>query len=360
MPKKKGHNKQVPKDVTLDYYANAQKPASKPKKFTPVDPQVEIQPDTSWDQIPDDEDINIVTKTNPDGSTNFICTSNKKQNNCNVSNSDSNFNDYPEILWHEISRRIDPEDIGRFALINKITYGITQQKSFWVDIYERHCKHSPYLPARLKIEDWAKTYGLKTRIIKALYHTNDFFLQKVLESSVHDSKPHELVKRRCVNMWFRKTRTNWTLYFKLKKLPHQYMKKLDYDFMEELGRLDANPELDNQILQVHCEYFNEVPPLMGMTLTSVKLGLSKNFRSHKLVMGFNSASHVDRNILPECTITLDKVNTVVVYDWWHPNYPHFDIRFPWESREREEDLDEPVLDRDFFALQTSRQSAPSL
>lgn len=71
--------------------------------------------------------------------------------------------------------------------------------------------------------------------------------------SVHDSKPRELIKRRCVNMWFCKSRTNWTLFFKF-KLPQQQVKKVEYDFMEELERLDANPEIDNKILQV--SYFN--------------------------------------------------------------------------------------------------------
>lgn len=101
---------------------------------------------------------------------------------------------------------------------------------------------------------------------------------------------------------------------------------------------------------------------MGMTLSSVKLGLSKSLCSYKLTLGFSSASHVIKDVFPECIVTLDKVGSVMVYDWWHPNYPHFNIRFPWESngRERGEDEGDPLLNKEFFALHKARHSAPSL
>lgn len=68
-----------------------------------------------------------------------------------------------------------------------------------------------------------------------------------------DFRPHELVKRRCSNVWFCKGTSHWSIYFKFKKLrPIETTTKVD--FIEELGRIDANPEEDSQVLQVYNYY----------------------------------------------------------------------------------------------------------
>lgn len=98
--------------------------------------------------------------------------------------------------------------------------------------------------------------------------------------------------------------------------------------------------------QVTCQSFYEVPPLMGMILTSVSVVLSQGFRHHRMHLGFNTGCHVSRDILPECTVVLDTVVNIVVMDWWHPKYPHFDNRLPSKFTESDESL--PVLKNDFF------------
>lgn len=82
-----------------------------------------------------------------------------------------------------------------------------------------------------------------------MYHTYDVFTKKVAQESLHDSKPHQLVKRRCINVWFYKGVSYWSIFFKFKKIC-PWEKIAAVDFLEELGRIDANSEEDAQVLQV--------------------------------------------------------------------------------------------------------------
>lgn len=85
---------------------------------------------------------------------------------------------------------------------------------------------------------------------------------------------------------------------------------------------------------------------MGMTLSSVSVVLSQGFRHHRLHLGFNTGHHnVSRDILPECSVVLDTVVNMLVFDWWHPKYPHFDNKLPSNVID-DEAL--PVLKKDFF------------
>lgn len=85
---------------------------------------------------------------------------------------------------------------------------------------------------------------------------------------------------------------------------------------------------------------------MGMTLSSVSVVLSQGFRHHRLHLGFNSGHYnISRNIFPECSVVIDTVVNIIVFDWWHPKYPYFDSKLP-SCLVDEEAL--PVLKKDFF------------
>ncbi|XP_034829137.1 transmembrane protein 183 [Maniola hyperantus] len=341
MPKKKGKKKGTNSDFTINDCANAPKPVSRVKKSVTTEPK----PEKSWDELQDD-DFDIIEETNADGTKSFVYK--KKRNH---SKSETDFQEcpgvvYPEIVWYLISSYIKPEDVGNFAGINQATYSITKRESFWRALYKRYCQNNPKLPEKLRIENNYKLYGLRQRVIRALYHTYDVFIQKVQRQASHDSHPHELVRRRCVNVWYCKGPTYWSVYFKLKKLKPERVKRVH--FIEELGRIDANPEEDSQVLQVTCQSFYEVPPLMGMTLSSVSVVLSQGFRHHRLHLGFNTGHYnICRNIIPEHSVVIDTVVNILVYDWWHPKYPHFENKLPSSMRD-EESL--PVLKKDFFTL----------
>ncbi|XP_049872766.1 putative transmembrane protein 183BP [Pectinophora gossypiella] len=344
MPKKKGSKKNINADFTINDSANAPKPVSRVKKSVPET----ATPELTWEEIQDD-DFDIIEEVNADGTKNFVY---KKKRNHSKPEPD-NIDDrpgivYPEIVWYLISQYIKPEEVGHFARINKATYAITKRESFWRTLYKRYCQNNPKLPEKLRIENSYKLYGLRQRVIRALYHAYDVFTKKVAQQAVHDSRPHSLVKRRCVNVWYYKGPSYWSVYFKFKKSYPQQRVVTVTDFIEELGRIDANPDEDTQVLQVTCQSFYEVPPLMGMTLSSVSVVLSQGFRHHRLHLGFNTGCYsVSRDILPEYSVVLDTVVNIYVFDWWHPKYPHFDNTLPSHIRD-EESL--PVLKKDFFKI----------
>lgn len=234
-------------DFTLNDCANAPKPVGRVKKSTVNETVVA---DIPWDQVPDDayDHFDIVEEINADGTKNLVYK--KKSSKSEPGDiEDRPGVVYPEIVWYQISKYVKPEDIGNFAGINKTTYAITGQKSFWRAIYKRYCEINPKLPDRLKIENSYKNYGLRQRVIRALYHTYDVFIQEVFQQSFHDCKPHELVRRRCVNVWFCKGATYWSIFFKFKKM-QPMVTSGDVDIIKELGRIDANPEESSQVLEV--------------------------------------------------------------------------------------------------------------
>ncbi|XP_053604750.1 putative transmembrane protein 183BP [Plodia interpunctella] len=338
----------IAKDVTINDSADAPKAVNKLKKFTLSDADA-ILSEPSWDKLQaDNTNIDIIEQLNPDGTKSFIYT--KKRNS---SKSEASIDDrpgivYPEIVWYHLSRYIKPEDIGNFAGINSSTYAITKTESFWRGLYKKYCDNHPRLPKKLQIENSYTVYGLRQRVIRALYHTYSLFYKNVLHQAAQDSKPHDLVRRKCVNLWFCESATHWTVYFKFKKIfASKTRGRWNVDFLEELGNVDANTEEDCQVLQVTCQSLYDVPPLMGMTLSSVSVVLSQGFQHHRLHLGFNSGHHVSKNILPECTVVLDTVTNISVYDWWHPRYPHFDNTLPSNVRD---DESQPVLKKDFFNI----------
>lgn len=339
MPKKKTKNKNLSHDVTLKDSADAPKPVARVKKSTAD--VVEL----AWDQI-EDEDIDIIEETNADGTKSIAYKKNRNKSKLDWEINSRPGMIYPEILWYCISHYIKPESIGTFARINKDTYAITKRKSFWRMIYKTYCQNSSKLPERLRIENSYKAYGLKQRVVRALYHTHEVFMKRIARLDLHDSRHHLLVKKRCINVWFCKGTSNWSIYFKFRK-PLQLETRKSIDFIDELGSIDANPEEDSQVLQVICKSFHAVPPLMGMTLSSVKMTLSPRLRDHKVQLDFNSGVHsVSKDILPECSVTLDNVFTMFVYDWWHPKYPHFETKLPTNVLD---DESVPVLKKDFFS-----------
>ncbi|CAG9562320.1 unnamed protein product [Danaus chrysippus] len=342
MSKKKGKKKVglSDKDFTINDSANAPKAISRVKKSVAPD----VIPEKTWEDLGDD-DFEIIEEVDGDGLKNFVYKKKKSYKQGEEFSTSDEGIVYPEIVWYLISPYIKPEDVGRFACINKTTYAITKRESFWRSLYRKYCQDNKNLPEKLMIENNNKIYGLRQRVIRGLYYTYEVFVHRTLQQTVHDAKPYELVSRRCVNVWYTRGQKYWYVYFKLKKCNLQRMKN-KVDFFEELGRIDANPEEDSQVLQVVCKGFHEVPPLMGMTLSSVRLVLSRELGHHRLHLGFNSGSYnISRNIIPERSVVIDTVISTIVYDWWQPKYPHFENSLPLNRRD-EESL--PVLKENFF------------
>ncbi|XP_026739890.1 transmembrane protein 183 isoform X1 [Trichoplusia ni] len=311
-------------DFTINDSANASKPVRALKKSSAETPE------ETWEDI--DADSTITEETNEDGSKKLTYKKKKLQH---TPVDERPGNEYPEIIFYLISKYIKPEDVARFARINKACYAVTRNRSFWTLLYKRYCENHPKLPEKLKA-DSLKAYGLRQTVIRALYHTYDIFIKRIVRQ---DTKPNDLVNRSCVNVWYCKGLTYWNVYFKLKK-PQYAPLETERDFLEEMDRIDANSEEDTQVLLVTCKSFHEVPPLMGMTLSSVSMLLSQGYRHHRLHLGFNSSRYPVKGVVPECSVVLDAVVGALVCDWWHPQYPHSGTVIPRQ--------DPPLLRKNFF------------
>ncbi|KAJ8707603.1 hypothetical protein PYW07_011280 [Mythimna separata] len=329
MTKKKG-KKNVSQDFTINDCANAPKPVKAIRKPAPV-----LKPamEPAWDDVEDDTEI--VSETAEDGTKQLVYTKKKKDK---TPIEERPGIEYPEILFYLISRYIKPEDIGTFAKINKAACAVTKSKAFWILQYKRYCENHPKLPDRLRA-DSLKAYGLRQTVIRALYHTYDKFTRRICRTDAH---PSILVSWVCVNVWYNRGLTYWNVYFKLKKPQvHSSQSPVDKDLIEELGRVDANPEEGAQVLMVTCKGFDRIPALQGMTLSTVKMVLSQGYRHHTLHLGFNSSCYSVKGIVPECEIILDAVVKAIVCSWWHPQYPHSGNFIPRQ--------DQPLLLlKDFF------------
>lgn len=135
-----------------------------------------------------------------------------------------------------------------------------------------------------------------------------------------------LLRRQCHLMWYRRTKTQWTYYFKLKQpqaLPHRFSRReISHrpDLIEMLEDISANADENCRLLQVTCVHFAALPIVLGLTLFSVSLTLSEGFTHHRLQLVFGS--HGSPSGSDSVTVVLDPVVKIKVLDWWHPLYPH--------------------------------------
>ncbi|XP_035456164.2 putative transmembrane protein 183BP isoform X1 [Spodoptera frugiperda] len=327
MSKNKG-KKNVLQDFTLNDCANAPKPVKEIRKPAIIDPAME----RNWDELPEDSEVEPEVQ---DGQITLVYKNKKKNTEPPLDNRPGK--EYPEIIFYLLSKYIKPEDIASFARINKSAYLVTKSKAFWMLQYKRHCENHPKLPEKLRFES-LKSYGLRQTVIRSLYHTYDVLNYRIVRKEI---PPNRLVSWVCVNVWYNRGLTYWNVYFKLKR-PQMYEKRIsvDEDLIEEMGRIDANPEEGAQVLMVTCKGFDRIPPLQGMTLSAVTMALSHGYRHHTLYLGFSSSCYTFKGIVPEHELILDAVVRVLVCDWWHPQYPHSGNFVPRQ--------DPPLLLKDFF------------
>lgn len=196
----------------------------------------------NWDDLPEDSEVEPEVQ---DGQITLVYKNKKKNTEPPLDNRPGK--EYPEIIFYLLSKYIKPEDIASFARINKSAYLVTKSKAFWMLQYKRHCENHPKLPEKLRFES-LKSYGLRQTVIRSLYHTYDVLNYRIVRKEI---PPNRLVSWVCVNVWYNRGLTYWNVYFKLKR-PQMYEKRIsvDEDLIEEMGRIDANPEEGAQVLMV--------------------------------------------------------------------------------------------------------------
>lgn len=85
-------------------------------------------------------------------------------------------------LWHHISKRVDPEDIGRFALICRQTAYVTSTTEFWKCQYRKHATADKLykLPKQLQPNCVLNSVkGLRTNVVRTLFLTYQPFIERM-------------------------------------------------------------------------------------------------------------------------------------------------------------------------------------
>lgn len=144
--------------------------------------------------------------------------------------------------------------------------------------------------------------------------------------------PEILKKRQCILMWHKRTNLEkWQYFFKLKEkvdvsLSHSAHTERRHlpDILEMLGDVCANNDEYCKVLEVTCNDFVPLPPIIGQTLSSVSLTLSQGFFTQKMQLGFSSGivSVGFKMVDGDSDIVFDPVVGYRILDWWHPAYPH--------------------------------------
>ncbi|KAL1506441.1 hypothetical protein ABEB36_005807 [Hypothenemus hampei] len=241
-------------------------------------------------------------------------------------NNDSEGNNYPLDVWFLISEYICPEDVGIFGAICKTSFEVICSSRFWFNLYRRYYKNIPGLPQNLKPERLVRKYGLKTNVIRALYHMYPQFVNRTLK----EEHPASLKNYQCQLLWFNLQEKNCIYYFKLKrfnwKSAQSRKESKQVNLLEILEDITANPDEDCRVLKVSCLHFNPVESVVGLTLKSVSLTVSSApmFLYQRLQLIFSSGigSSSKLSAGPDSTtVILDPVINIKILDWWHPLYP---------------------------------------
>ena len=249
---------------------------------------------------------------------------------------------FPSEIWILLSDYIQPENVGRFAQICKITYNIVSSQGFWRRLYKRHYDslHHCDLPQRFQPDCMSRPRGLRAAVIRMLHLTHPRFLETQTRLSSVWPDPACLTGNICVLQSCKRVGRNSTYhYFKLMdddrgaKITHAVIDtglEDDEDCLGEerrtaallsrLSDIQDNPEAGCSVLQVHAAHWSSLAPVMGLRLASVSLSVSHGMRHHKLKLMFGSPEMSSVRTANTTEIVIDSVVGVKIYNWWHPHY----------------------------------------
>lgn len=205
------------------------------------------------------------------------------------------------------------------------------------------------MPECLQPERLIRRYGLKTNVIRALYHMYQPFVNRIKPITTFEEHPECLKSYECHLVWHTTKSSNFIYFFKMRRktftpsLSHSRTRSEVPDLLEILDDISANPDEHCRVLQVSCLHFCPVPPTLGtftyyccpssikdyfigLALKSVSLTLSSapKFQYHRLQLVFDTAARSSSNLrggADSVTLILDPVINIKVLDWWHPLYP---------------------------------------
>lgn len=268
-----------------------------------------------------------------------ILLSKKKDKNTKKKRDDNTGVDYPVDIWFLISEHIRPEDVGRFAGICQASYTVIQSVQFWKSLYQRFYVKENLIP-EYQPECLFRYFGLRTSVIRALFHMYYPFKVRTRRAVLGITRPDVLIGMKCIGLISKKEGKNgkqlFCHYFKFKRNTNmrcQPVKSKEQSVIELLNDINANPDEDHSILLVASAEPLSFKPIIGLTLKSVTMSLSNQHCSERMQLIFGNA--IDNfskngNSFNGTTIILNPSSNVAVLNWWHPmfiksNYiPDFD------------------------------------
>lgn len=254
---------------------------------------------------------------------------------------ENTYSDYVIDIWYLVSEHVLPEDVCRFALICRKTAEVVQSAKFWHHLYRKYCNvYVEDLPRRLQPVNMVILRGLRACTIRSLFYTYPPFVRRISIATFAD--PHRITGRQLVFSWYRKNKTGWSYYFKLRARLIPGSRAARSAMMQELKTsLDylkdtyMNTEEGCQILMVTTDNLHIIPqyqePLFVRSLTQT---LAQGMRTY--MVRLQMANYCQR-VVDE--IVLAPVRQVRVLDWWTPEYHRED-----PTVEREEPQHQQLLD----------------
>lgn len=305
-------------DVTLEDFANSTVSSAQTRVKKPIRNGlrgVKSLTEASGSKI--DDTAYEQSEENPDVNEEICVRPTRRRKKTLVARNTNTGVRYPVDLWFLISDYIDPESVGTFARICKDSYHVVQTAQFWLSLYKRYYKPGTPLPEMLQPESMVQRYGLRARVIRALYYMHR---PLTLRCSNYTISKETVCNRKVVRQWYQINlgSGHWTYFLKLQDINHQ-SKPMPSKLVEMLDDITINREEGCVIIKMECSQFVHLPLVMGMVLRDVKVAMNTAILGSHVQMKF---TYSVANTGPAVCVNVIYIVNLNLMHWWHPCYPH--------------------------------------
>lgn len=226
--------------------------------------------------------------------------------------------DYPMDLWYLIASYINPEDVGRFALLCRSANRVVKSTAFWMRMFQKFDSKQFKRYSRILVKEDVPI--VQHFVIRSLYQDYPLFRSRWDKREIIQKDPHFLVSSRCVRIWY-STRTvapdGFDYYFQFRfDQPATPLIKAKSSLIQNSDQLCLDRQ--SAIVHVISPNFLMIGQLIGTTLSDVQLPLSCDFRFYKLKFVFDSSKSksISKSMLNKTVVTIDPVSRLKVYRWF--------------------------------------------
>lgn len=193
----------------------------------------------------------------------------------------------------------------------------------------RFCRSSKLLPASLQSSSVeCRPHGLRTRVVRALFHVYPPLSDRVLTHTSSQSDPQQLTGLRCILAWQeRSTKPNWKFYFKFRRGSGRLGCPLSVASANgDCGLLAPadvlhNPDERCLILVLTTPHFLPLPLVMGQVLLKASVTGSIFTQSLRLIFSSEFIYPGRSDVAGAVVAQFDPFVSARILHWWHPNYP---------------------------------------